>query len=242
MFKCHWSRVFPFYYNFNFFFSGGGVGVVVLFTLFAIVATTATNGDGGTANFTQAYNSLTVSDETLGEGNSSFLLDDANSEEDNVTMIAFDEAAAVAAWALPLTTAAKQLLATATQQHHHQQNISGFETNNGTELALYKNLTTWPTKHVASVEGDIILGGLMMVHEREDTIICGPIMAQGGIQALETMLFTLDYINNAGLLPNISIGAHILDDCDKGKCCHFLQKHTHTDRHTIIMMMILYRW
>lgn len=89
--------------------------------------------------------------------------------------------------------------------------------NNALDL-IPKNLTTWPTKHVANVEGDIILGGLMMVHEREDTIICGPIMAQGGIQALETMLFTLDYINGVGLLPNISIGAHILDDCDKGKC------------------------
>lgn len=90
--------------------------------------------------------------------------------------------------------------------------------NNNNAIDLPKNLTTWPTKHVANVEGDIILGGLMMVHEREDTIICGPIMAQGGIQALETMLFTLDYINGVGLLPNISIGAHILDDCDKGKC------------------------
>lgn len=99
--------------------------------------------------------------------------------------------------------------------------INGTSTSNSGTIDLSmisKNLTTWPTKHVANVEGDIILGGLMMVHEREDTIICGPIMAQGGIQALETMLFTLDYINGVGLLPNISIGAHILDDCDKGKC------------------------
>lgn len=56
-----------------------------------------------------------------------------------------------------------------------------------------------------------------MVHEREDTIICGPIMAQGGIQSLETMLYTLDFINQSGLLPNFTIGAHILDDCDKGR-------------------------
>lgn len=55
-----------------------------------------------------------------------------------------------------------------------------------------------------------------MVHEREDTIICGPVMAQGGIQALETMLYTLDYINHSDLLPNFTIGAHVLDDCDKG--------------------------
>lgn len=64
--------------------------------------------------------------------------------------------------------------------------------------------------------GDIILGGLHMVHEREDSKICGPIMPQGGIQALETMLYTLDYINNSTLLNNFTIGAHVLDDCDKG--------------------------
>lgn len=56
----------------------------------------------------------------------------------------------------------------------------------------------------------------MMVHSREDTITCGPIMPQGGIQAVEVMLYTLDRINGMmGLLPGVSIGAHILDDCDK---------------------------
>ncbi|XP_054089113.1 metabotropic glutamate receptor 2 isoform X2 [Zeugodacus cucurbitae] len=73
----------------------------------------------------------------------------------------------------------------------------------------------WPVKREAIVEGDVILGGLMMVHSREDTIMCGPIMPQGGIQALEAMLYTIDRINEAGLLPNITLGAHILDDCDK---------------------------
>ncbi|KAK4876122.1 hypothetical protein RN001_012544, partial [Aquatica leii] len=75
----------------------------------------------------------------------------------------------------------------------------------------------WPVKKEAVVEGDLVLGGLMMVHEREDTITCGPIMPQGGIQALEAMLYTLDRLNEASpsLLPNISLGAHILDDCDK---------------------------
>lgn len=73
----------------------------------------------------------------------------------------------------------------------------------------------WPVKKVAVVEGDIVLGGLMMVHEREDTITCGPVMPQGGIQALEAMLYTLDRVNREALLPNITLGAHILDDCDK---------------------------
>lgn len=74
----------------------------------------------------------------------------------------------------------------------------------------------WPTKYESIVEGDVILGGLMMVHEREDNATCGPIMPQGGIQALEAMLFTLDRINEMKLLgPDVKIGAHILDDCDK---------------------------
>lgn len=73
----------------------------------------------------------------------------------------------------------------------------------------------WPVKKEAIMEGDLILGGLMMVHSREDTMMCGPIMPQGGIQALEAMLFTLDRINRGGLLPNVTIGAHILDDCDR---------------------------
>lgn len=81
--------------------------------------------------------------------------------------------------------------------------------------ALAKGLFDhWPTKHESVVEGDLILGGLMMVHEREDSVTCGPIMPQGGIQALEAMLYTLDRVNEMKLL-DFSLGAHILDDCDK---------------------------
>ncbi|EZA58081.1 Metabotropic glutamate receptor [Ooceraea biroi] len=65
------------------------------------------------------------------------------------------------------------------------------------------------------MEGDLVLGGLMMVHEREDTVTCGPVMPQGGIQALEAMLYTLDILNDREIVPGVKIGAHILDDCDK---------------------------
>jgi hypothetical protein len=75
---------------------------------------------------------------------------------------------------------------------------------------------TWPIKQIAEVPGNIILGGLMMIHEREDKQICGPIMPQGGIQALECMLHTLDWINSQdNFLPDITLGAYVLDDCDK---------------------------
>ena len=81
--------------------------------------------------------------------------------------------------------------------------------------ALDSELLHWPIKKEAVMEGHVILGGLMMVHEREDNMTCGPIMPQGGIQALEAMMYTLDRINEQKLLPDITIGAHILDDCDK---------------------------
>jgi len=75
---------------------------------------------------------------------------------------------------------------------------------------------SWPIKRVAEVEGTIILGGLMMIHEREDKQICGPIQGQGGIQALECMLHAIDWINSReDILPDITIGAYVLDDCDK---------------------------
>ncbi|KAK0078206.1 hypothetical protein PV326_009503, partial [Microctonus aethiopoides] len=77
------------------------------------------------------------------------------------------------------------------------------------------SLNQWPVKHNAIVEGNLVLGGLMMVHEREDTVTCGPVMAQGGIQALEAMLYTLDWLNERNIVPGVKIGAHILDDCDK---------------------------
>ena len=54
---------------------------------------------------------------------------------------------------------------------------------------------TWPYKRSADMDGDITLGGLHMIHERNEAKTCGQIMAQGGIQAMETMLYTIDHIN-----------------------------------------------
>ncbi|XP_068233320.1 metabotropic glutamate receptor 2-like [Palaemon carinicauda] len=88
-------------------------------------------------------------------------------------------------------------------------------TKNSRMFSLVTNRTR-PAKKVVVMEGDILLGGLMMVHERGNDEVCGPIMPQGGVQALEAMLYTLDYINdNEDFIPGVRIGAHILDDCDK---------------------------
>lgn len=81
-------------------------------------------------------------------------------------------------------------------------------------------LMSWPLKRSVDLNGDIIIGGLHMVHEREDSITCGPVMPQGGIQAVETMLHAIDHVNHvmtvAGeWIPGVILGTHILDDCDK---------------------------
>ncbi|XP_071445912.1 metabotropic glutamate receptor 2-like [Hetaerina americana] len=94
---------------------------------------------------------------------------------------------------------------------------------------------TWPVKREAVVEGELVLGGLMMVHERgsggkegEKGWWCGPVMPQGGVQAVEAMLYTLDVLRGVthpkhgvrsriygkSFLPGVALGAHILDDCD----------------------------
>lgn len=76
---------------------------------------------------------------------------------------------------------------------------------------------TWPRRELAvSMDGDIVLGALHMVHERSEEHTCGAIMSQGGIQALETMLYTLDYINHSGdILPGVVLGMLAKDDCDR---------------------------
>lgn len=73
------------------------------------------------------------------------------------------------------------------------------------------------TKSPEAIEdGDIMLGALMMVHERQnEPLICGDVMPQGGVQAVEAMLFTLDWINENRIIPFTKLGARILDDCDK---------------------------
>lgn len=51
------------------------------------------------------------------------------------------------------------------------------------------------------------------MHGRSEGATCGPVMAQGGVQALEVMLYTLDAAR-AVLPRGLTLGAHVLDDCD----------------------------
>lgn len=68
---------------------------------------------------------------------------------------------------------------------------------------------------MAKVSGDIMLGGLMMVHERHEQDTCGRVMWQGGLQATEAMLYTLDEVNRRDIIKGVTLGARIKDDCDR---------------------------
>lgn len=83
-----------------------------------------------------------------------------------------------------------------------------------------QDFPNWPVKRVAEIlNGDLVIGGLHMVHERETELICGKVMPQGGLQAAEVMLYTVDRVNNSPegtiMPPGVKMGAYILDDCDK---------------------------
>ncbi|KAF4533388.1 hypothetical protein B566_EDAN003679 [Ephemera danica] len=67
------------------------------------------------------------------------------------------------------------------------------------------------------IHGDIILGGIFPMHEQvsgNHLEPCGAVKEEKGVQRLEAMLYAMDEINqDPDLLPNVSLGALILDSC-----------------------------
>uniref|UniRef100_A0A8C7EAF2 Glutamate metabotropic receptor 4 n=1 Tax=Nothoprocta perdicaria TaxID=30464 RepID=A0A8C7EAF2_NOTPE len=74
-----------------------------------------------------------------------------------------------------------------------------------------------PHMNSIRLDGDLTLGGLFPVHGRgAEGKACGELKKEKGIHRLEAMLFALDRINNdPELLPNITLGARILDTCSR---------------------------
>ncbi|KAM8755166.1 metabotropic glutamate receptor 7-like isoform X1 [Acanthopagrus latus] len=71
--------------------------------------------------------------------------------------------------------------------------------------------------HSIRTEGLLTLGGLFPVHARgADGTACGDLKKENGIQRLEAMMYALDQINqDETLLPNITLGARVLDTCSR---------------------------
>ncbi|XP_036357359.1 metabotropic glutamate receptor 8-like [Octopus sinensis] len=73
----------------------------------------------------------------------------------------------------------------------------------------------YETEKKIRIDGQVVFGGLFPMHEKgQDGKSCGSIKKEKGIQRMEAMLFAVDRINKDNyLLPNISVGVHILDTC-----------------------------
>lgn len=71
--------------------------------------------------------------------------------------------------------------------------------------------------HSIKIPGDVTLGGLFPVHSKGPLgQACGEIKKEKGIHRMEAMLYALDQINSdPELLPNITLGARILDTCSR---------------------------
>uniref|UniRef100_A0AAR2L570 G-protein coupled receptors family 3 profile domain-containing protein n=1 Tax=Pygocentrus nattereri TaxID=42514 RepID=A0AAR2L570_PYGNA len=84
-------------------------------------------------------------------------------------------------------------------------------------LAAGSRATSGTQPHSIKIEGDITLGGLFPVHSRGPAgVPCGDIKKEKGIHRMEAMLYALDQINSdPDLLPNITLGARILDTCSR---------------------------
>ncbi|KAF8778931.1 Metabotropic glutamate receptor 7 like protein [Argiope bruennichi] len=72
----------------------------------------------------------------------------------------------------------------------------------------------WPIRRMSNVTGDIMLGALFPIHERDNKYECGRLQDEG-IHQLEALLFTIKKINaDPNLLPGIRLGVLALDSCD----------------------------
>uniref|UniRef100_A0A3B5R0E5 Glutamate metabotropic receptor 7 n=1 Tax=Xiphophorus maculatus TaxID=8083 RepID=A0A3B5R0E5_XIPMA len=83
-------------------------------------------------------------------------------------------------------------------------------------LASSAQLETY-APHSIRTQGHLTLGGLFPVHSRgPDGTPCGDLKKENGIQRLEAMMYALDQINqDEQLLPNITLGARVLDTCSR---------------------------
>ncbi|XP_028405972.1 metabotropic glutamate receptor 4-like isoform X2 [Dendronephthya gigantea] len=67
---------------------------------------------------------------------------------------------------------------------------------------------------LAAIDGDLILGGLFSLHRRYLDMECYQHTSPRNIMRVEAMLYAVEEINNdTSILPNITLGAEIRDDC-----------------------------
>ncbi|XP_054719019.1 metabotropic glutamate receptor 3-like [Uloborus diversus] len=81
-------------------------------------------------------------------------------------------------------------------------------------VATISSNMNWPIRRMSNVSGDIMLGALFPIHERNAKYECGRLQDEGILQ-LEALLFTVDKINSDNaILPGVKLGVLALDSCD----------------------------
>ena len=73
-----------------------------------------------------------------------------------------------------------------------------------------------PSGHTMSQDGDLLLAGLFPIGEYSSTKPCGDGVRSWVLKDVEAMVYAIDQINNqTDLLPNITLGYIIIDQCGK---------------------------
>ncbi|XP_054163872.1 metabotropic glutamate receptor 8-like [Oppia nitens] len=95
--------------------------------------------------------------------------------------------------------------------------ICGVKCDQLLDTRLRHQMVATHSHAVIKLDGDLIFGGLFPMHDSGDEMsLCGAIKEEKGIQRLEAMLYAIDMINaDHTLLPNLTIGGHILDTCSR---------------------------
>ena len=81
--------------------------------------------------------------------------------------------------------------------------------------------------------GDVSIAVVMTLHKHDVNSLCGDVIREmGALQRLEAMVFAVEEINQmSDLLPNVTLGFTILDDCFNeltalSRALHFIQNVT----------------
>lgn len=86
------------------------------------------------------------------------------------------------------------------------------------------------------IKGDILLAGVLPVHKFHITDFCDAHVREfGALQRLEAMAFAVNEINkNPRILPNVTLGIKIIDDCSKDTTALAQSLHFIEEDHTTI--------
>ena len=91
-------------------------------------------------------------------------------------------------------------------------------------VLLYGATSVSGGKKSVRIPGDFNIGGLFELYEYSPVqLVCGSKISERGILMVEAMLYTIDQINkDPSILPNITLGAQIRDQCRSWKMKHVL--------------------